>query len=464
MAKVTTLYKVTLASASVFHSGHLFRSDPTRVHKRRKALVPVVLSALLITSTLQMERGNAASTELRYEPKSLPLVATSGDSLTASFCNGKQCAIFESNAVGDYLTYSVNVPTAQKYTVKVIAKRDPTGGVFRLAIKSEPSPKDDGSINNHGSPVDFYSATPDYPVLTVGTVWFGTAGTKQFRFTVTGKNSSSSGYTLGLDAIILLPATATTSAGTKLVSTNFDNFPIGSISAANFRRAMNDSNLKLSNDLKRTSIVNSPGHGRVIRQALPANQYGGPFGITADAHLPRAVDEVSIQYDIKFDSNFQWGLGGKLPGLGGTKAGVNPSVATGCDAGTPSAWSGRAMWRVPSSGKVEWRGYMYNNFKKERCGDTIQTKTGFVAGKWHTVKQYYKMNSISGGKANADGTHRMWIDGELVAESTSYRYRSDTKLHANMIYWEIFRGGSSSPWATSRVGYIDIDNLLITAP
>jgi hypothetical protein len=217
-------------------------------------------------------------------------------------------------------------------------------------------------------------------------------------------------------------------------------------------------------NLTNTSIIAVPGHGNVLRQVIQANAAGGGSGISVYANLPREVDEASIQYDIRFEDSFQWGWGGKLPGLGGVTAGTAQGSAGGCAAPNGNSWSGRGMWITPGSygsvrGDNEWIGYMYNFHKVADCGDNVRTGKAFVLGAWHTVKQYYKMNTP--GQSN--GIHRMWMDGQLLVDNTAFQYRNTADLHINTIYWSIFRGGSTSDWSTSNPGPIDFDNLLITA-
>ena len=62
-----------------------------------------------------------------------------------------------------------------------------------------------GTYVDHGAAWDNYSATPVYTANDIGTVTFGSSGTKYFRFTITGKNASSSSYKIGLDYIRLIP-------------------------------------------------------------------------------------------------------------------------------------------------------------------------------------------------------------------------------------------------------------------
>jgi hypothetical protein len=44
-----------------------------------------------------------------------------------------------------------------------------------------------------------------YAVLDVGNVTISTAGNQTFKFTVTGKNAASSGFTISFDPITLTP-------------------------------------------------------------------------------------------------------------------------------------------------------------------------------------------------------------------------------------------------------------------
>ncbi len=158
----------------------------------------------------------AAPTGAVYaEAENLTLLARSGDvyrTFADARCSGGTCAILDANAPGDFFTYQVYVPEARRYAVKVRVKKYHTRGTFQLAIAGKPSGNYDGSFDNHGPRQDLYAASPEYLERTVAYVKFGSAGPKQFRFTVTGKNSASNGYTIGIDAITLVPDDAESSA------------------------------------------------------------------------------------------------------------------------------------------------------------------------------------------------------------------------------------------------------------
>ncbi len=62
-----------------------------------------------------------------------------------------------------------------------------------------------GADANHGAPQDLYSADALFTELDLGPVQFGSNSDKAFRFTATGKNASSSGYSMCFDYIQLVP-------------------------------------------------------------------------------------------------------------------------------------------------------------------------------------------------------------------------------------------------------------------
>ena len=104
--------------------------------------------------------------------------------------------LFSSGKVGDNLAFTLNVPTAGTYDVKVSMKTTTSRGIMQLSVNG----------TNVGSPADTYSnTTGSYAVFDLGLVTIATPGAQTFKFTVTGKNSASSGYILCFDDITLTP-------------------------------------------------------------------------------------------------------------------------------------------------------------------------------------------------------------------------------------------------------------------
>jgi hypothetical protein len=139
------------------------------------------------------------------EAELLTVAASSGQDsggdriVQASEYSGQEAAIFDGVAVGNYITYYVYVPAAGAYTVKLGTKLHSTRGIFQLAVAASVN----GAYTNHGSPVDLYARSDTYTAVTVDAD--SVFGLKAFRFTITGKNASSTGYDFCADYIQLIP-------------------------------------------------------------------------------------------------------------------------------------------------------------------------------------------------------------------------------------------------------------------
>jgi hypothetical protein len=105
--------------------------------------------------------------------------------------------ILDATAVGDNVTLTLNVATAGTYDVKVSVKDFDTRGIWQLAING----------TNVGSPLDEYQPTGSgvYVVTDLGNFNFAAAGNYAFKFTVTGTDAASSGYSIAFDDITLTP-------------------------------------------------------------------------------------------------------------------------------------------------------------------------------------------------------------------------------------------------------------------
>jgi len=107
--------------------------------------------------------------------------------------SGGTGVVLVATGTGQYVTYTVNIPVAGTYHVKVGVRTADNCGMFQLAVNGR----------DQGLPQDEYSAVSGYAVLDLGSISFTNPGNKSFRFTVTGKNASSLGYQLSLDYINL---------------------------------------------------------------------------------------------------------------------------------------------------------------------------------------------------------------------------------------------------------------------
>ena len=109
------------------------------------------------------------------------------------FVNGNGTTL-DSAKVGDNVAVTLNVPAAGNYDVKYAAKIHNSRGSSQLTVNGV----------NLGGPVDQYAAADAWKEFDMGTVSLG-AGNQVFKFTVTGKDAASTGYSLSWDYIKLTP-------------------------------------------------------------------------------------------------------------------------------------------------------------------------------------------------------------------------------------------------------------------
>jgi hypothetical protein len=105
--------------------------------------------------------------------------------------------IVDATQAGNYIAFVLNIPQAGTYDVKYASQLLSTRGIGQLSV---------GGVNV-GPAVDQYASTSSgiWKEFDIGNVTFTAAGSYQFKFTVTGKNASSSGYSLTFDYIKLTP-------------------------------------------------------------------------------------------------------------------------------------------------------------------------------------------------------------------------------------------------------------------
>ncbi len=140
----------------------------------------------------------------KFEVESLTVPSYSGPDyrvVTDSNMSDGGGVILDSNAVGNYINFLAPDVSARKYDVRIGVKKINTRGIVQLAIGQAGN----NSPTNLGAPIDLYSASAEYDELDLGTWTPATNTDKWFWLTVTGKNANSTGYTVAVDYILLLP-------------------------------------------------------------------------------------------------------------------------------------------------------------------------------------------------------------------------------------------------------------------
>jgi hypothetical protein len=141
--------------------------------------------------------GTGGGSTTVFETESLN-ATTSGaphQEIGSSSFSGLQGTLLAATASGASVSYSVNVPAAGTYNVRVAVSKLYNRGQFQLAIN--------GVIQAGGQ--DGFSSSSTTAELDLGSVTISSAGQTTFKFTVIGKNAQSNDYRLAFDCIKLIP-------------------------------------------------------------------------------------------------------------------------------------------------------------------------------------------------------------------------------------------------------------------
>ncbi|MCK8488724.1 family 16 glycosylhydrolase [Paenibacillus sp. MBLB2552] len=137
----------------------------------------------------------ADQVDVKQEAENLPIVLSSGvtkENWNDGASGGGWVKVL-SDSTNDYAEFTANVPSPGAYQVITGYRSGSARGTAQLSINGQ----------THGSAIDMYGSSATYKEAQI-TVNFGSAGDKKFRYTVTGKNASSTDYQLGIDYIRLV--------------------------------------------------------------------------------------------------------------------------------------------------------------------------------------------------------------------------------------------------------------------
>lgn len=235
---------------------------------------------------------------------------------------------------------------------------------------------------------------------------------------------------------------------------DFNDRPTGNYSEADIRRSWNVIGAVVGADQNRFSIVDAAdkSRGKVLRIKFEGNQRGVENGGVQWKTDIGKHDELYVSFWLKFEDNFNFVIGGKVPGLrGGRPLGkVKPN---GRD-----RFSGRMMWR--DQGKVVQ--YVYHPDQPAQAGDemdwNLKGQRFFQPGKWHRVETRIKLNVP--GKRN--GIIQSWFDGKLALDRRNIRFRDINSLKIDIFDFSTFFGGGSDKWKTKKQEYAYYDDIIVS--
>ena len=172
-------------------------------------------------------------------------------------------------------------------------------------------------------------------------------------------------------------------------------------------------------------------------------------------NLGTKLDKLYYGYRFKFEKDFEFVKGGKLPGISGGQPSKGGQAPNGKD-----VWSVRMMW----NGKGQLVQYVYHPDQPGKYGDVMffEGKEPIERGLWHTVQTYVELNTP--GKKN--GRIITWLDGKKVLNRENMRFRDIQGLEIDRFQFVSFFGGNGPDWAPTKdeFTYIDDVRLSLTPP
>ncbi|HEY8430721.1 MAG TPA: hypothetical protein VIL20_20220 [Sandaracinaceae bacterium] len=184
-------------------------------------------------------------------------------------------------------------------------------------------------------------------------------------------------------------------------------------------------------------------------------QYKMRFDRVSPAIAPR--EAAYVRYFVRFDPDFDFRRGGKLPGLVGGEANTGGRRPDGTD-----GWSARIMWR-PNGRIVQ---YVYHPDQPTDDGEDFpwdaQCQRYFEPGRWHCVETYVQMNTVTPSGGLHDGVVRSWLDGELALDRTDVRFRDVEDLAIDALYFSTFFGGGDASWAPLTDQHATFDGFVVS--
>lgn len=208
-------------------------------------------------------------------------------------------------------------------------------------------------------------------------------------------------------------------------------------------------------------LVAVAGTGVGGGRALRATYVGGPTGsdgMARDIPLGEAGSDYTLNYDVRFDRDFQFVRGGKMHGLGPAEP------VTGGNRLRPEGWSARVMWREKGRPVT----YTYYQDQRSIYGDDGSDKRpfAFALDRYYAVSLHVRLNDAAD---RANGFVRLYVDGALVSAQEDIRLRGasgDAGL-INTFLFHTFHGGHDPSWAPRNAagGYADVhawfDNIAV---
>jgi hypothetical protein len=232
---------------------------------------------------------------------------------------------------------------------------------------------------------------------------------------------------------------------------DFQDSPLGNYTKARIEADWQGT--QWANPSDRVTIEDEDGN-RFARVQYPRGgvgpgEGGAQWRVNFQSFRERTYDELYVSYRIRFRPDFDFVLGGKLPGLLGGEGNTGGNTPDGHD-----GWSGRMMWRRAGAAVQ----YLYHPDQPGRYGEDLEWDRVFPTGQWVTVEHRFVINT----PGQRDGIVQAWYNGVLALDRQNIRFRDTLDFAVDGFYFSTFFGGSGDEWAPSRDEYIDFDDFVFS--
>lgn len=240
------------------------------------------------------------------------------------------------------------------------------------------------------------------------------------------------------------------STGSIVFRLDFDTFPVGQLSEEQFRAHVPGvSAVSFPADVR---IAENGQAGRMLRAHFPAGRFGPRGGGASFVALFEPGDEYILSYRVFISPRFDFGKGGKLPGLcsgGGRYTGGRIPVQG-------DGWSARLAFR--GDGRLAI--YAYHVGMLGHAGSTFTSERVLPKGRWFSVQELVQVNH----EGESDGRVVVWLDGDLAIRWEGAYLRNGALGRVNSICFSLFHGGADATFAPRLSGDIYVDDVEIAIP
>lgn len=170
-------------------------------------------------------------------------------------------------------------------------------------------------------------------------------------------------------------------------------------------------------------------------------------------------EQAELVYQVRFDPEFDFARGGKLPGFGGGPE----NVGGGTRPTGENGFTARLMWREEGRGEV----YVYHLDQPEETGESLPFPEDFRFPPGETVQVRLALTMNRPGQR--DGVVRCWttLPGQperLMVERRDLCWRTVETFGVDSLYFQTFHGGSSRNWAPQHDCWVEYAEFQVRTP